>query len=49
MSIGQNPQITGVSKVTVLVKQFTKCGIHNDLLYEADGSVNIGKFFLLMF
>jgi len=35
---GSSPQITGVTKVTVLVRQFHKCGIRNDLLYEAESS-----------
>ncbi|CAG2107711.1 unnamed protein product [Medioppia subpectinata] len=33
---GANPQVTGVTKVVVLVRQFQKCGIFTDLLYEAD-------------
>jgi hypothetical protein len=35
---GSSPQVTGVTKVTVLVRQFSKCGIHNDLLYEAEST-----------
>ncbi|CAG2163034.1 unnamed protein product [Oppiella nova] len=33
---GANPQVTGVTRVVVLVRQFKKCGILSDLLYEAD-------------
>ncbi len=30
--------------MTVLVRQFARCGIHNDLLYEADSNTNQGIY-----
>ena len=30
------PSITGVTKLIVLIREFSKCRIHNDLVYEAD-------------
>ena len=34
-------QISGVSKVTVLVRRFTSCGIKHDLIYEADARMSM--------
>ncbi|XP_054166369.1 uncharacterized protein LOC128963867 [Oppia nitens] len=39
---GTNPQVSGVTKVVVLIRKFDKCGILGDLLYEADSQPNQG-------